>query len=65
MQVNSGKFHLILSTNEPAKIQIGGIESTNREKLLGVKSNPKLLFDKHIKTICKKASNKLGALPLI
>ena len=64
MQRNSGKCHLILSTNETAKIQIGEslIEITNCEKLLGVKIDSKLSFDKHIKTICKKASNKLRAL---
>ena len=64
MQGNSGKCHLILSTNELAQIQIGEslIKSTNCEKLLGVKIDSKILFDKHIKTICKKASNKLRAL---
>ena len=61
---NSGKCHLILSTNEPAQIQIGKslIESTNCVKLPGVKVDSKLPFDKHIKTICKKVSNKLRAL---
>ena len=34
----------------------------NFQKLLGVKTNSKLSFDKHIKTICKKTSNKLIAL---
>ena len=34
----------------------------NFQKLLGVKINSKLSFYKHIKTICKKASNKLIAL---
>ena len=64
MQGNSGNCHLILSTNEPAQIQNGEslIESTNCEKLLRVKMDSKLSFDNHIKTICKKASNKLRAL---
>ena len=64
MQGNSGKCHLILSTSEPAQIQIGEslIESTNCEKLLGVKIYSQLSFDKHIKTVCKKASSKLRAL---
>ena len=50
MQGNSGRCHLILSTNEPAQIQIGEslIESTNCEKLLSVKVNYKLSFDKQI-----------------
>ena len=64
MQGNSGKCYLILSTNEPAQIQTRQslIESTNCKKLAGVKIDSKLSFDKHIKTICKKASNKLRAL---
>ena len=59
MQGNCGKYHLILSTNEPAQIQTGEslIESINCGKLLGVKIDSKLSFDKHIKTICKKAKN--------
>ena len=54
---------MIPSSNEPAKIQIGEslIESTNCEKLLGVKINSKLSFVKRIKII-KKANNKLRAL---
>ena len=49
MQGNSGKCHLILSTNEPAQMQIGKspIESTNYEKLPGVKIDSKLSFNKH------------------
>ena len=49
MQGNSGKCHLILSKNEPAQIQTGEflIKSTNCEKLLGVKTDSKLSFDKH------------------
>ena len=64
MQGNSGKCHLILSTNEPVQIQIGEslIKSTNCEKLLDVKIDSKHSLEKHIKTICKKATNKLRAL---
>ena len=64
MQGNSGKCLLIQSTNEPTQIETGEslIKSTNCDKLLGVKIDSKLSFDKHIKTICKKASNKLRAL---
>ena len=54
MQGNSGKCYLILSTNKTTKIKIGEslIESTSCGKLLGVKINSKLSFDKHTKTIC-------------
>ena len=64
MQGNSGKCHLILSINEPVQIQIAESlsESTNCVKLHGVKIDSKLSLDKHIKTICTKASNKLTAL---
>ena len=37
----------------------------NAKKLFGLKIYSKLLFDKHIKTICKKACNKLRALARI
>ena len=60
---DSGKCHLILSTDEPAYewVQMGEslIKSANFEKLLSVKINSKLTFNKHIRTVCKEASNKL------
>ena len=64
MQRNSERGHLILSTNEPAQIQIGKslIGSTHHENLLGTKIDSKLSFDKHVKTISKKASKKVRAL---
>ena len=48
MQGNPGKCHLSLSTNELAQIQIGEslIGSTSCEKLLDVKIDSKLSFDK-------------------
>ena len=58
---NSGKCHSILSTDEPAYMQMGEslIKSASFEKLLSVKINSKPTFNKHIKTACKEASNKL------
>ena len=49
MEWNSGKYHLILNTNEAAKLQTGKslTESTNCEKLLGVGIDSKFSFDKH------------------
>ena len=62
MQGNSGKGHLILSTVEPAEIQVEEslIKSNNCEKLLCIRIDSqlafdKLTFDKHIKTVCKKS----------
>ena len=45
-------------------MQIGEslIKSANCDKRLGVKIDFKLTFDKPIKTICKKSSDKLRAL---
>ena len=57
MQGNSGKWHWILSTDEPTEVQVGEslIRSTNCEKLLGIKIDSKFSFDKHIITVCKKS----------
>ena len=46
---NSGKCHLILSTDKPAYMQMGEslIKSANFEKLLSAKNNSKLTFNKH------------------
>ena len=48
MQGTVGKCHLILHNNKPVQIQIEEslIQSTNCEKLLGVKIYSKLSFDK-------------------
>ena len=64
MQRNSERGHLILSTNGPAQIQIGKslIGSTHHENLLGIKTDSKLSFDKHVKAISKKASKNVRAL---
>ena len=38
------------------------IVSVDCEKTLGVKTDYKLNFDEHVKTVCSKANNKLRAL---
>ena len=57
MQGKSGRCHFILSTNEPAQIQIAKslIGSTHREKVVDVKIDSKLSYNKHIKIIWKKS----------
>ena len=59
MQRDSRKCHLILTTNEPAEMQVGEllIKGTKSEKLLGVRIDSKFEFDKPIKTICEKGTN--------
>ena len=39
--------------------------SSKEVKILGIKINNKLNFNNHIKSICRKASQKLSALPRI
>ena len=64
---NSDKCHLLVSTNEKTKINIGefSIEESDCEKLLGVKIDNKLTFDCHVSDMCKKANKKINALARI
>ena len=64
---NPDKCHLLVSTNEKTKINIGefSIESSDCEKLLGVKIDNKLTFDCHASDMCKKANRKINALARI
>ena len=64
MKGNTEKCHLIMSTDQSVNFQLGGslIERSDCEKMLGVKIDYKLNFDKHVKTLCSKANNKLRAL---
>ena len=38
------------------------LENSKKEVVLGVTIDNKLIFDSHIKNVCRKASQKLGAL---
>ena len=64
---NPDKCHLLVSTNEKIKINIGdfSIENSDCEKLLGVKIDNKLTFDYHVSDMCKKANRKINALARI
>ena len=61
---NPDKCHLLVSSCEKIKIEIGDseIENSKCEKLLGVHFDNKLTFDYHISGLCKKASKKVKAL---
>ena len=61
---NPDKCHLLVSTNEKTKINIGefSTENSHCEKLLWVKIDNKLTFDCHVSDMCKKANRKINAL---
>ena len=64
---NPDKCHLLVSTNEKTKINIGefSIENSDCEKLLRVKIGNKLMFDCHVCDTCKKANRKINVLARI
>ena len=67
LKANPEKYPLLISTNEKRHLNVGKIEISNSkcEKLLGIKINCKLMFDSHVKSLCKKASQKLNTLSRI
>ena len=65
LKANPDKFHLLLSDpNEELSMVFGNCEVKNSisQKLLGVTLDNKMSFDKHVSTLCDKASRKLHAL---
>ena len=64
MKANHWKYHLLLSTQEDANIQISNttINYWRSQTLLGIVFDNKLKFDKSIENICQKANRKLNAL---
>ena len=63
-QGNASKCHVLLSTNKQVHVNIGTtqIENTQNEKLLGIRNDSKLSFDKHIQQIYSRASATLKTL---
>ena len=55
LRANPEKYHLV-STNEKRHLNVGEIEISNSkcEKLLGIKIDSKLMFDSHVKSLCKR-----------
>ena len=69
MIVNPDKFQAIVvkkncrtKDSYALNIKKQTINSENCVKLLGIKIDNKLSFDKHISNLCKKASNQLNAI---
>ena len=59
--------NVILSFSDIVSVRVYeyGIKNSEREKLLGVKFDNELIFEKHITGICGKASTKIYALARI
>ena len=59
--------NVILSFNDIVSVRVYeyGIKNSEREKLLGVKFDNELTFEKYITGICGKASRKIYALARI
>ena len=55
---------LLISTNKKRHLIVGGIEKCNSEceKLLGIKIDYELMFNSHVKSLCKIANQKLNLL---
>ena len=64
MKVNTGKSHLLLSSNSRATVTIDNsyIELEDEQILLGITIDSNLNFENDINSICKKASQKSNAL---
>ena len=67
MKANADKCHLLVTGNYEvsANIKEFEIESSKREKLLGISIDTRLSFEHHITSLCKKASQKLHTLARI
>ena len=64
LKANPDKCHLLINTDENVALKIKNetITNSSNEKLLGILFNNKFDFDKHVTSLCRKASQKLNAL---
>ena len=69
MIVNPGKLQAIIfdkrkenNTNRIINIDQKEIKAISKVQLVGIETGDKLNFNRHIKNICKSASNQLNAL---
>ena len=64
LKADSGKSHVMLTTDNKQKINVKGIPISNGKivKLLVVTVDNKLSFEPHLNLVCKKVSQKLHAL---
>ena len=64
MKANPERCHVILISNTPREILFANasIESSAREKLLGITLDSELQFEEHVNKICNIINKKLNAL---
>ena len=64
MKANPQQSRILLSSKTSKKAYFGEtlVESGSTEKLLGIKIDSHLTFDKHISSICNKAAKKINVL---
>ena len=64
---NADKCHLSVSSSDAVSLRVSecDIKNSECEKLLGVKFEKKLKFEKRITDTCRKASRKIYALARI
>ena len=67
LKANPEKSHLLTNSAQEIQINIGEIAISNSkcEKLLGIHIDNKLTFESHVRSLCKKASQKLNAFARI
>ena len=67
LKANPEKSHLLTNSAQEIQINIGeiAISSSKCEKFLGIHIDNKLTFEPHVRSLCKKASQKLNAFARI
>ena len=67
LKANSGKSHVMLTTDNKLKINVKGRPISNEKivKLLGVTVDNTFSFGSYLNLVCKKVSRKLHALDIV
>ena len=67
LKTNPEKSHLLTNSAQEIQIDIGGMAISNRKcgKLQGIHIDNKLTFEPHLRSLCKKARQKLNAFARI
>ena len=67
LKANPEKSNLLTNSTQEIQINIGGtaISNSTCEKLLGIHIDKKLTYEPHVRSLCKKASQKLNAFAII